>query len=813
MDYTKDAILIHDGVKAFQESVEENDGFLLGKQTSSSAATGNLLPPSPQNISTMLLTNLSESLSSISSSISTSPPPPIPSLSSPFDDNEHDFNDTLDYIPYSMRPETYIVPVLFAIIFIVGVIGNGTLIVIFIKHRSMRNVPNMFIVSLAIGDLLVILFCVPFTSTVYTVDSWPYGVVVCKFSEFIKDLSQCVSVFTLTALSADRYFAIVDPMRKLTGRRATKITIISIIGIWTLSVLFALPSALYSYVRVFPEDDELEEGSGSGNGSVYGEEEGEEEDLDFGRTLQVCYPYPKEFGPVYAQAMVMFHFLVYYAVPLFFIATFYIIMARHLVLSTINMPGEATGQGKQIQARKKVAKMILSFVVIFAICFFPHHLFLLWFYFYPDAEDSFNDFWNFCRILGFCLSFANSCINPITLYCVSGTFRKQFNDHLFCCCRCDDSNSRRGPNGVGRQSGGGMLRGGRGGGGLCAACVSLSGNNGQLHGNDSRYGNGGTSRGGNGRLQRGSTMNSDRMMSKRKSTWETQTTVVNHRLLNIPGGVKGGNVHVNNLCSEHEHEHIPLKNMKLQIPPHSKSSPRGTIITDAGLNHQHHHHLLLNPEAAGAPSTTSLVSGNVHARKNSAGSGKSRRRSSSILTKNNKVISDNHHHTQLEEEMEGILPKVELNLSHNHPKSFIEEENEKSISSPTQNTSPTKSSSYNNKMGEIFSKISQKCTSPKRVISNSGGSSPSKKSPSKQVQRSSSSFNTASHDEHEEEMNNFNNNNNYTKHTQEESHSGLGQEEYTETTLIQVPEQKQRLLGNNLDNNVAVGSQVIICYN
>lgn len=53
---------------------------------------------------------------------------------------------------------------------------------------------------------------------------------MCKFSEFTKDLSVGVSVFTLTALSADRYFAIVDPMRKLTGRRATRITIISIIG-------------------------------------------------------------------------------------------------------------------------------------------------------------------------------------------------------------------------------------------------------------------------------------------------------------------------------------------------------------------------------------------------------------------------------------------------------------------------------------------------------------------------------------------------------------------------------------------------------
>ena len=54
-------------------------------------------------------------------------------------------NETDGYVPYSDRPETYIVPVLFAIIFIIGVLGNGTLIRIFIEHRNMRNVPNMYL--------------------------------------------------------------------------------------------------------------------------------------------------------------------------------------------------------------------------------------------------------------------------------------------------------------------------------------------------------------------------------------------------------------------------------------------------------------------------------------------------------------------------------------------------------------------------------------------------------------------------------------------------------------------------------------------
>jgi len=100
-----------------------------------------------------------------------------------------ELDEPLDgYIPYDQRLEPYIVPVLFGLIFLLGVIGNGCLISILCCQKSMRNLPNMFIFNLALGDLLVLLFTVPFTSTVYTFDSWPYGEFVCKASEFAKVL-------------------------------------------------------------------------------------------------------------------------------------------------------------------------------------------------------------------------------------------------------------------------------------------------------------------------------------------------------------------------------------------------------------------------------------------------------------------------------------------------------------------------------------------------------------------------------------------------------------------------------------------------
>ena len=79
---------------------------------------------------------------------------------------------------------------------------------------------------------------------------WPYGELICKVSECAKDVSIGVSVFTLTALSAERYCAIVNPMRRhVSGRLSTKpVTLLTAVGIWVLAISLAMPAAIFSHV-------------------------------------------------------------------------------------------------------------------------------------------------------------------------------------------------------------------------------------------------------------------------------------------------------------------------------------------------------------------------------------------------------------------------------------------------------------------------------------------------------------------------------------------------------------------------------------
>lgn len=92
----------------------------------------------------------------------------------------------------------------YGLIIIIGFIGNVTLMRTFITVKSMRTVPNLFMSSLALGDLLLLVTCAPVDASRYLADKWLFGRVGCKLIPFIQLTSVGVSVFTLTALSADR---------------------------------------------------------------------------------------------------------------------------------------------------------------------------------------------------------------------------------------------------------------------------------------------------------------------------------------------------------------------------------------------------------------------------------------------------------------------------------------------------------------------------------------------------------------------------------------------------------------------------------
>lgn len=145
--------------------------------------------------------------------------------------------------PVSSQYFQGIVYVLYGIIFIVSIVGNGIVCYIVVSYHGMKSVTNYFITNLAIGDILITLFCVPFTSVSYLQQYWPFGDVLCPVVNYSQAISVFVSTYTMVAISLDRYAVIMWPLKpKLTKRLAFLIICV----VWIMAAITALPILLLS---------------------------------------------------------------------------------------------------------------------------------------------------------------------------------------------------------------------------------------------------------------------------------------------------------------------------------------------------------------------------------------------------------------------------------------------------------------------------------------------------------------------------------------------------------------------------------------
>ncbi|KAL2099653.1 hypothetical protein ACEWY4_004047 [Coilia grayii] len=129
----------------------------------------------------------------------------------------------------------------YLLIFLMCMVGNGMVCFIILRSKNMRTVTNLFILNLAISDLLVGIFCMPTTLVDNIITGWPFGSLVCKLSGMVQGISVSASVFTLVAIAVDRFRCIVYPFRqKLTISTSTLIIVI----IWVLAIAIMCPSGI-----------------------------------------------------------------------------------------------------------------------------------------------------------------------------------------------------------------------------------------------------------------------------------------------------------------------------------------------------------------------------------------------------------------------------------------------------------------------------------------------------------------------------------------------------------------------------------------
>lgn len=130
----------------------------------------------------------------------------------------------------------------YLLIFTVGSVGNGLTCLVILRHKAMRTPTNYYLFSLAVSDLLVLLVGLPLE--LYEMwHNYPFllGAGGCYFRTLLFEMVCLASVLNVTALSVERYVAVVHPLQARS--MVTQAHVRRVLGaVWGLAILCSLPN-------------------------------------------------------------------------------------------------------------------------------------------------------------------------------------------------------------------------------------------------------------------------------------------------------------------------------------------------------------------------------------------------------------------------------------------------------------------------------------------------------------------------------------------------------------------------------------------
>ncbi|CAF0714663.1 unnamed protein product [Adineta steineri] len=128
----------------------------------------------------------------------------------------------------------------YAVIFVIGLVGNIMTIVIIKCNTHLRTPTNFYLLNLAISDLMILMCNLPIEMIEIHYREWPLSVIFCKLRSICAEFFTCSSILTILAFTCERYSTIVHPIHfhQLSHfRRAQKVILI----IWFISLIFSVP--------------------------------------------------------------------------------------------------------------------------------------------------------------------------------------------------------------------------------------------------------------------------------------------------------------------------------------------------------------------------------------------------------------------------------------------------------------------------------------------------------------------------------------------------------------------------------------------
>ncbi|XP_071493285.1 galanin receptor 2a-like [Diadema antillarum] len=263
---------------------------------------------------------------------------------------------------------------------VIGVLGNGVVIVIIFTRVQNKRSTDTLIGSLAISDFLtsVFLFPIPWAKTV---PPSILGVIYCKFlfPNFLLWLCITVSTYQLVAICIERYVAVVHPLyfaRAFSERKVSMIVVFT----W----LFSLAQCIYTFFIIVYDDD-------------------------------IHYCAQTAITPAGKAAIAYYAFGIRLVIPVGAMLITQIVIVRSLNIQSkrhgdmVSAEKSNAAPSFHIVARNRVIKMLLIVVIVYCVAWMPNQIAYLCFnlgYLSPSYRGS--ALHRALTVMGF----LNSCANP-----------------------------------------------------------------------------------------------------------------------------------------------------------------------------------------------------------------------------------------------------------------------------------------------------------------------------------------------------------------------------------------------------------------
>ncbi|NP_001306156.1 neuromedin-U receptor 1 isoform 1 [Mus musculus] len=304
--------------------------------------------------------------------------------------------------------------VTYLLIFVVGTLGNGLTCTVILRNKTMRTPTNFYLFSLAVSDMLVLLVGLPLE--LYEMQqNYPFqlGASACYFRILLLETVCLASVLNVTALSVERYVAVVRPLQAKSVM--TRAHVRRMVGaIWVLATLFSLP-----------------------NTSLHGLSQ---------LTVPCRGPVPDSaicslVGPMdFYKLVVLTTALLFFCLPMVTISVLYLLIGlrlrRERMLLQVEVKGRKTAATQetshrriqlQDRGRRQVTKMLFALVVVFGICWAPFHADrIMWSLVYGHSTEGLHLAYQCVHIASGIFFYLGSAANPVLYSLMSTRFRETF---------------------------------------------------------------------------------------------------------------------------------------------------------------------------------------------------------------------------------------------------------------------------------------------------------------------------------------------------------------------------------------------------